>query len=82
MKKVLVLVVLILLSSNVFSQKKEKIKGSRFVTVKQHDLAAYSAIDIGEEFKVCFIKGDAPAIEIEADDNLHDVIDFSINGST
>lgn len=82
MKKSALLLFTMLLCVTGFAQKKEKIKGSRFVVVKQNDVANFNAIDIGEDFEVTLVQGDAPKIEIEADDNLHDIIDYSVNDGT
>ena len=83
MKKIIFSLFLICCITQVaYAQKKEKIKGSRNVVVKQHDLPVFNAIDIGEEFEVALVKGDIPKIEIEADDNLHDVIDYTVNDGT
>lgn len=83
MKKIIFALFLICFITHVsYAQKKEKIKGSRNVVVKQNDLPNFSAIDIGEEFEVALVKGEAPKIEIEADDNLHNVIDYNVNDGT
>lgn len=62
-----------------FAQKKEKIKGSKFIKVKQHDVSAFNALKLNDRFEVFLLEGNNPSIEIEADDNLHDVIDFHVN---
>lgn len=82
MKKICVLITLLLIANTALAQKKNKIRGTKFVVVNQHKLPAFSALDVGENFEVYLTKGTSTAIEIEADDNLHDVIDFSINDKT
>jgi len=62
-----------------FAQKKEKIKGNKFVKVKQHQIAAFSTLSLNENFEVFLLKGETPQIEIETDENLHDVILFSVS---
>jgi len=62
-----------------FSQKKEKIKGNKFVKVKQHQIASFSALSLNENFEVFLLKGGTPQIEIETDENLHEVIIFSVS---
>ena len=79
MKKKLFLSLLITLTLFTgFSQDKAKIKGSRNVTNKITELDPFERIVIGEDFKIRLIQGIAPSIEINADDNLHEVIDFTV----
>ncbi len=62
-------------------QAQEKIKGSRNVTVEQTEIEPFTAMEIGEEFEVVIVKGPTAMIEIEADDNLHEVIDIDVIGN-
>lgn len=62
-------------------QAQEKIKGSRNVTVEQTEIEPFTAMEIGEEFEVVIVKGPTAMIEIEADDNLHEVIDVDVIGN-
>jgi hypothetical protein len=62
-----------------FAQKKEKIKGNKFVKVKQHQIAAFNELNLNDKFEVSLLKGPVPQIEIETDENLHEVIQFSVN---
>ena len=79
MKKKLFLSLLITLTLFTgFSQDKAKIKGSRNVTNEITELDPFERIVIGEDFKIRLIQGIAPSIEINADDNLHEVIDFTV----
>lgn len=65
-----------------FAQKKEKIKGSKIVTVTVKEIETFDAIDIGDNIEVFLVKSDKNSVEIEADDNLHDAVIFEILGST
>jgi hypothetical protein len=65
-----------------FAQKKEKIKGSKIVTVTVKDIETFDAIDIADNLEVFLVKADKNSVEIEADDNLHDAIIFEILGTT
>lgn len=65
-----------------FGQKKDKIKGSKIVTIEQKQIESFTGIEVNDNIEVMLIKGSECGIEIEADDNLHDVIDFSLSGST
>lgn len=62
--------------------KLEKIKGSKIVTVTTKDLELFENVEIEEFLDVYFVKADKTSIEIEADDNLHDIISYSILGNT
>ncbi|MES2748263.1 MAG: DUF2807 domain-containing protein [Bacteroidota bacterium] len=82
MKKSIALFAILLITSIAFAQKKDKIKGSKIVTIEQKKIESFTGIEVSDNLEVMLIKGDECAIEIEADDNLHDVIDFSLSGST
>jgi len=78
MKKILFLFV-VLVSVTSFGQKKEKIKGNKEVLIKKFTVPTFSAMEIGEKFKVQLQKStDTTRIVIETDDNLFDVIHFSV----
>jgi len=71
---------LILTSINLFSQ--EKIKGNGIVTVVKENLDPYNKIILKNDFKVILIKADAPAIEIETDENIHEAINYFVSDGT
>ncbi|TCK66681.1 putative autotransporter adhesin-like protein [Winogradskyella wandonensis] len=56
------------------SQNKEKIKGNRDVTIKQTYLDEFNTLIIKDDFEVKIAYNSKASVEIEADDNLHDVI--------
>ncbi|APG59795.1 GIN domain-containing protein [Christiangramia salexigens] len=60
-------------------QAQEKIKGSRNVTTEQYELDAFHSIEVYGEFEVGILRGSRPLIEIEADDNLHNLIQSEVN---
>ena len=64
-----------------YSQK-DKIKGSKNVTVHETDIDAFNRIVVGEKFKIDLIEGSEASVYIEADDNLHDVIQFEVVDSS
>ncbi|WP_313804136.1 GIN domain-containing protein [Flavobacterium sp.] len=82
MKKLYFLLFAMLMGTAVFAQKKEKIKGSKIVTVTQKEVEPFQNLDITDNLEIFIIKGDKQSIEIEADDNLHDVLKYEMNGST
>lgn len=80
MKKIIWILLLILCSSLSFSQQKEKIKGSKIVTVVQKEIAEFEDLEVEDNLEIFLIKGDKCALEIEADDNLQEYIEFSSKG--
>lgn len=82
MKKYLIVLLTVLLTTAGFAQKKDKIKGSKNVTVTQREAAAFENLEVEDNIEVFLVKGAGESIEIEADDNLHDAIQTDINGST
>lgn len=82
MKRISLLLVLLLLASTAFAQKKEKLKGSRMVTTAQKEISEFENIEVEDNLEVFLIKGDKCELEINADDNLHDAISIVNNGGT
>ena len=82
-KNITFLFVTLLFVTNIsLAQKKEKIKGSKIVTVAIKDLNSFENIEVSDNFEVLLVKGTKPSLEIEADDNLHDIINFEVSGNT
>ncbi|VXC23255.1 conserved hypothetical protein [Flavobacterium sp. 9AF] len=82
MKKITFLL-LVLFASNIgFSQKKDKIKGSKIITHTIKQVETFQNIEIEDNVEIYLVKADTPSIEIEADDNLHDVVNFAVTGNT
>lgn len=82
MKKITFLIIAVLISTLAFSQKKEKVKGSKIVIIEKKDVESFSAIEVLDDLEIFLIKGDKNSVELEADDNLHDAVDFKHNGGT
>lgn len=82
MKKCTLLIVILFTTVISFGQKKEKIKGSKIVTHTINELENFENIEVEDNLEVYLVKGDKPSLEIEADDNLHDAINFSVAGKT
>lgn len=81
-KKLAIFSILLLTTFSTFSQKKEKIKGSRDVVNRITPVDPFDRLVFGENFKVTLIQGCDPSVEISADSNLHEIIDFAVlNGS-
>lgn len=82
MKKFYFLLLALVLTTVVSAQKKEKIKGSKIVTVTQKEVESFDNLEIEDNLEIFIIKGDKQSIEIEADDNLHDVLKYEMVGPT
>ena len=81
-KQILLTVFLTLFLTTSYAQKKEKIKGDRNVTSKETVISDFNRIVVGEKFQIDLIEGTQPTVFVEADDNLHDVINFNVADST
>ena len=76
MTKVCTTFIFLLFITNIFAQK---IKGSRAVTTSPREIGAFETIEVDNNFDVFLIYGDNCAIEIEADDNLHEIVKIDLS---
>ena len=81
-KKISFLFTLLLIATIAVAQKKEKIKGSKIVTVSVKEIPTFENIEINDNFEVFLVKGEKASLEIEADDNLHEIINYEVAGGT
>jgi len=81
MKKI-ILFALIISSAVTFAQSKEKIKGTKVVTIAPREVGKFENLEIEDNLEIFLVKGDVNALEIEADENLHEVIASDLNGGT
>jgi len=79
--KLKLLILTLLIGFTGFSQKKEKIKGNKLVKVKQHEISAFTTLNLNEDIEVYLLKGITPQIEFETDENLHDVFKFAVDNN-
>ena len=82
MKKYITILLLLILTTVAFSQKKQKIKGSKTVTTEQREIGTFSALELEDNLEVYLEKGQKPDIKIEADTNLHDIIKLDLKSNT
>ncbi len=82
MKKTAFFLFLILVSSVTFAQKKDKIKGSKIVTIQQKQIEDFNSLEVFDNLEIFLVKGNQCGVEIEADDNLHDAIEIVVTGNT
>ena len=79
MKKIIILSFLFL-SMISFGQKKEKIKGSKIVKLEQKQVGDFESLEVEDNLEIFLIKGDECGIEIEADDNLIEFVEYKLAG--
>ena len=82
MKKTTLIIALLVFTSITYSQKKEKVKGSKIVTTEIKKIENFSSLEVADNLEIFLVKGNECGLEIEADDNLHDAINATISGST
>lgn len=79
MKKYTAILLLLLSTTLLFAQKKEKIKGSKTVTVEQRKVGAFESLTVEDNLEVYLERGERTELKIEADENLHDIISLDLS---
>ncbi|WKL44917.1 DUF2807 domain-containing protein [Flavobacterium sp. ZE23DGlu08] len=79
MKKHTAILLLLLSTTLLFAQKKEKIKGSKTVTVEQRKVGAFESLTVEDNLEVYLERGERTELKIEADENLHDIISLDLS---
>lgn len=74
--------ILLLLTSLTWAQKGEKIKGSKIVTIEKKEIDDFESIEVGDNIEVFLEKGEKTELKIEADDNLHSIINIDLKDNT
>ena len=82
MKNNIGIIAFLLFTVFAFGQQKEKVKGSKIVTIEQKEIGEFDGLEVEDNLEIFLIKGDKSGLEIEADDNLHELIDIHMNGNT
>ena len=82
MKNLSILLFTLLFTTIAIAQKREKIKGSKNVTVAQREIQPFETLEIENNIELYLVKGANQSLEIEADDNLHEVIKGDVSGYT
>ena len=73
---------LLLATTLTLAQKKEKIKGSKIVTITQKEIGEFESIEVSDNLEIYLDKGEKCELKIEADDNLHDIITIDLSSKT
>ncbi len=71
-----ILLAFLLIGNN--SQAQKSVKGSRNVTTEQTDINSFRSIELDGDFEVGLLKGNRTMVEVEADDNLHSLIQIGV----
>jgi hypothetical protein len=79
MKKIII-ATLLLFSVLTFAQKKEKVKGSKIVKLEQKQVDNFESVEVEDNLEVFLVKGNECGIEIEADDNLIEFVEYKLTG--
>lgn len=79
MKKIITLSFLFL-TLLTFAQKKEKVKGSKIVKLEQKQVNDFESLEVEDNLEIFLIKGNECSIEIEADDNLIEFVEYKLAG--
>lgn len=82
MKNAFIVLITVLFTTVAVAQKKDKIKGSKTVTVTQKEVESFDSVEIEDNIEVFLVKGDTEGLEVDADDNLHEIIKAESYGST
>ena len=69
---------LFIISFSITGFAQDKIKGNKNVTIVETKIDDFKAISFGEKFEIELVQSNTPSVEIETDDNLHEVIEFSV----
>ncbi|WP_400078162.1 GIN domain-containing protein [Winogradskyella sp. R77965] len=77
MKKILLVLVLMMVTAPAIIAQ-EKIKGDRNVTIRQTYIDDFETIVVDGDFSIEIVYNSKPSVNVEADDNLHDVIQFDV----
>lgn len=81
MKKT-ILFALLLISTISLAQSKEKIKGTKTVTLAPREIQSFENLEVEDNIEIFLVKGVSNALEIEADENLHEIIESTLNAGT
>jgi hypothetical protein len=79
MKKIITLSFLFI-SLLTFAQKKEKVKGSKIVKLELKEVGNFESIEVEDNLEVFLVKGTECALEVEADDNLIEFVEYKLTG--
>ena len=80
--RTILLLTILLFSISAIAQKKDKIKGDKNVTSEERTFDYFSKIEVNDKIKLSLKQDNSVRLTIEADENLHDVIESEIEDGT
>lgn len=81
LKTYITLVALLFSTTFLFAQKIEKIKGSGIIKIASKEIESFNSIEIEDNFTIDLEKGETSGLKIEADDNLHEIINCVVQNN-
>lgn len=82
MRNLIILIILLSVNAITLAQKKPKIKGNRVVSEIYKDIyESFNALEIDDELEVNLIQGSTNRYRLKTDENLFDIIQFSVRDS-
>lgn len=82
MKKNIALILLLLVTTLTFAQRREKVKGTKIVTTSVKEVGSFDGLEVDDNLEVYLERGEKNEIKIEADDNLHEIIAMDLRDRT
>ncbi|MEH6618732.1 GIN domain-containing protein [Maribacter arcticus] len=79
MKKFSLLLIVLVISFQGFSQRKPKIKGNKNIIEVREDLEPFTAIELTDDLDIVLQKSSQEGYALELDDNLLDVLKFKVD---
>lgn len=80
MKKRILLITLFFCTI-ISAQSKPKIKGDKVVTIEERELVSFTSLEVNDKVEIVLKQGSENKLIVEADSNLHDVIDADVKGN-
>lgn len=77
MKKIVLILLMVMVTIPTLVAQ-QKIKGDRNVTIKQTYVDDFHTLVVNGDFSIEIVYNSKPSVNIETDDNLHDVIEFNV----
>ncbi|WP_300026191.1 DUF2807 domain-containing protein [uncultured Maribacter sp.] len=82
MRKFTLLITVLVISINGYTQRKPKIKGNKNVIEVREDLEPFNAIELVDDLDIVIQKATSEGYALELDDNLVDVLKFRVDNGT
>tara|TARA_R110002073_G_scaffold139232_2_gene289366 strand:- start:140659 stop:141510 length:852 start_codon:yes stop_codon:yes gene_type:complete len=79
MKKLILLITISFACFSIHAQKKTKVKGNKVIVTDTRTFDYFTRIELNDEIEIELKHGNSAKLEIEADENLHEVIESDIS---